>query len=158
MKSRSPQFFASGGTREVTCGKVTPWSNDAATTGYHCPLLASMRRIDCLFHLCVLPGARTTEVTDRTYTIRWPGPKSGGHRQEACGSAESGRQSNPTSAAAFHCRLPVSSLARSRRFSSTVPRCVNVRVPGRVLRELAAGTKRSAEEWADFKRPGRTAA
>ena len=36
----------------------------------------------------------------------------------------------------------------------TVPRCVNVRVPGRVLRELAAGTKRSAEEWADFKRRG----
>src|SRR5438477_5217502 len=94
MKSRSPQFFASSGTREVTCGKVTPWSNDAATTGYHCPPLASMTRIDCLFHLCVLPGARTTEVTDRTYTIRWPGPKSGGHRQEACGSAESGRQSN----------------------------------------------------------------
>src|SRR5438309_3725315 len=42
MKSRSPQFFASGGTREVTCGNVTPWSNDAATTGYHCPPLASM--------------------------------------------------------------------------------------------------------------------
>src|SRR5205085_10778378 len=28
MKSRSPQVFASGGTREVTCGKVTPGSND----------------------------------------------------------------------------------------------------------------------------------
>src|SRR2546430_15072143 len=88
MKSRSPQFFASGGTRELTCGKVTPWSNDAATTGYHCPPLASMTRIDCLFDLCVLPGARTTEVTDRTYTIRWPGPKSGGYRQGGCGDRE----------------------------------------------------------------------
>src|SRR5256886_11713730 len=114
MKSRSPQFFASGGTREVTCGKVTPWSNDAATTGYHCPPLASMTRIDCLFHLCVLPGARATEVTDRTYDIRWPGPKSGGHRQEGRGSAKSGRPSNPTSAAPYHCGLPAFSVRYGR--------------------------------------------
>jgi hypothetical protein len=32
---RSPQFFASGGTRSVTCENDCPWSYDAATTGYH---------------------------------------------------------------------------------------------------------------------------
>ena len=35
MKGRSPQFFGSGGIRDVTCENVAPWSNDAATTGYH---------------------------------------------------------------------------------------------------------------------------
>ena len=59
-------------------------------------------------------GARATEVTDRTYNIRWPGRKSRGYRQEACGSAKSGRQSNPTSAARYHCRLPVSLLWAGR--------------------------------------------
>src|SRR2546429_9274798 len=108
MKSRSPQFFASGGTREVTCGKVTPWSNDAATTGYHCPPLASMTRIDCLFDLCVLPGARTTEVTDRTYTIRWPGPKSRGDPREARAEADEGREMHPQPAPALHCPPPAS--------------------------------------------------
>src|SRR2546428_8332666 len=35
MKSRSPQFFASGGTRWETWANVEPWSKEAATTGYH---------------------------------------------------------------------------------------------------------------------------
>ena len=35
MKGRSPQFLASGGRRELACGNVTPWSNEAATIGYH---------------------------------------------------------------------------------------------------------------------------
>src|SRR4051794_27238046 len=42
MKSRSPQFFASGGTSDAVCGNVNPWSNDAATIGYHCAPLAIM--------------------------------------------------------------------------------------------------------------------
>src|SRR5207237_383153 len=147
MKSRSPQFFASGGTREVTCGKVTPWSNDAATTGYHCPPLASMTRIDCLFHLCVLPGARTTEVTDRTYTIRWPGPKRGGQRQEACGSADSDRQSNPPPPPALHCPVRVS-LAHSADHFRHPPPVLTRQQSGTLNRRQAVSPVDSRVVWA----------
>ena len=43
MKSRSPQFLWSGGSSELTWGKVTPWSKEAATTGYQSVPLASMK-------------------------------------------------------------------------------------------------------------------
>src|SRR6266849_2004572 len=43
MNSRSPQFLASGGVSEATCGKVAPWSNEVATTGYHCAPLAIIK-------------------------------------------------------------------------------------------------------------------
>ena len=43
MKSRSPQFFASGGTRWETWANVEPWSKEAATTGYHWLAFAIMK-------------------------------------------------------------------------------------------------------------------
>src|SRR5579859_4810438 len=43
MKSRSPQFLASGGTSAVTWEKLWPWSEEASTTGYHWPFLATMK-------------------------------------------------------------------------------------------------------------------
>src|SRR5580704_3707209 len=43
MKSRSPQFLEPGGSSGDTCGKVAPWSKEAATTGYHWPPLARMK-------------------------------------------------------------------------------------------------------------------
>src|SRR5580765_5770501 len=42
MNGRSPQFFWSGGSSDATCGKVMPWSNDVATTGYQLLDLAIM--------------------------------------------------------------------------------------------------------------------
>ena len=42
MKSRSPQFLASGGMRELTCVNVRPLLNDVATTGYHWLLWPTM--------------------------------------------------------------------------------------------------------------------
>src|SRR3989442_14666394 len=43
MKSRSPQFFTSGGTRWETWANVEPWSKEAATTGYHWLAFAIMK-------------------------------------------------------------------------------------------------------------------
>src|SRR5438067_571119 len=42
MKSRSPQFFASGGMSADTCVNDAPWLNEAATTGYHWLAFARM--------------------------------------------------------------------------------------------------------------------
>jgi len=42
MKSRSPQFFLSGGINAVTCLKLWPWSNEVSTTGYDWVAVARM--------------------------------------------------------------------------------------------------------------------
>src|SRR5436305_14101832 len=42
MKSRSPQFFGSGGMTSETWLKLKPWSVDFATLGYHCEPWATM--------------------------------------------------------------------------------------------------------------------
>ena len=63
MKGRSPQFFGSGGRRDETCGNVTPWSNEAATIGYHWLPFAIMKAA------YTVPSGATVTAGSQTFTF-----------------------------------------------------------------------------------------
>ena len=92
MKSRSPQFFASGGTSELTCGNVTPWSNEAATTGYHCAPFAIMKAA------YTVPFGATVTAGSHVFVFEPDGAGHGDRRAEVRAAVGRARERDPAAA------------------------------------------------------------